>query len=281
MSGLSARDAVAQIIELGLPGLNEGGARLIDQVTKSFRNSPKFVECEEPGRYVLQESPAGEENNSLILEDSGISDEKTVSSNEMVEVAKQLQSLQKSRSFLLGSGVVELSEEQSVDRHARNRKAVANISEEFAKQSKGGKDYHQKPSSSARFRSRKIMQIDQNVSRCKRDDGKGWRCSWPAEDGYTMCTHHRKRSISQGQCRRKKGRFYSDPTVSAKSLPPCSIYVTNSRVLPEVVTPAASWSPFLDEELAHDEHRQFLKAKSMKSLLSKPPKNFSHFRKAV
>lgn len=284
MFGLSARDAVAQIIEQGLPGLNEGDARLIERVTKSFRNSSKFVESVELGRYFLQEPPASEVNKSVIVGDSAIDHEETVSSSEMVEVAKQLQSLQKSHnSFSLGSGVAELSEAPSV--HASNQKAVS-ISQEFVKQSQSGRDYKdvtamdQKATSSARFRSQKVMEMDPNVTQCKRDDGKGWRCSRLAEKGYTMCNHHRKRSISQGQCRRTKGRLDSEPTISAQS-PPCSTFVANSRVIPDGVITAGSWSPFLDDELAHDEHRPFLKAKSMKSLLAKPPKNFSHIRKAV
>ncbi|KAG0598576.1 hypothetical protein M758_12G085400 [Ceratodon purpureus] len=287
MSGLSARDAVAQIIEQGLPGLNAGGAKLIDQVTKSFRHSPKFVECKVPGRYVLQDSPARNETKMWVLEDSGISNNNTVSSSDVVEVAKQLQDLQKSRSFSLGSGDVELSDQgQSVDGHARSWKAVANSSEELAKESEGGEDNYEDVTATnrkARSKSRKVMQcIDQLVSRCKRDDGKGWRCSFPAEARHTMCTHHRKRAVSQGQGRGTKRKFYSDSAVSAKRPPSDPIYVANSRVLPDVVTPAAatSWSPFLDEELAHDEHRQFLKAKSMKLiLLSKPPRKNSHTRR--
>ena len=282
MSGTSAHNAVAQIREQGLPGVSEGGSGLTEQVMNSFRNSSKFVEGEKPGKYVLQvQNFPG--TKSLIVEESGISDLKnTVPSSEIVEVAKQLQNLQ---SFPRGSGGGEWSEAQFDDRQARKRKALANISEsEWDSESMYDDDIAENEEPSVRYKSRKVMHIDEDVSdlRCKRDDGKKWRCCRPAEAGYLMCTHHRKaRASAQGKCGRKKGsRLYNpDRSSPAERSPP--VYVANSRMLADVdyIAAASCWSPFLDEELAHDEYRQFLKAKSMRSLLAKPARKFSHIRK--
>ena len=266
-TGVSARDAVVQILEQGLPGLIEGGERLIVQVAKSFRNSSKFVEREERGRFALQDSLGREEIKSLIIEDSEISRGEMVSSTDMIEAARQLQNMQKSHSNSLGSGDVELCETPSF--HGGNHKAVQNRTEGFVGQSKLGTNYtgitavNQKSSSSA-SRSQNVTQPNQSDSQCKRDDGKGWRCSRPAEGGHTMCNYHREQ-ICRAQSRRKRPKFDVEPTVAAKSSP--SRYVVNTRAVPNAIVTASDYCPFLDDELAYDERREFVKAKSLKSLL--------------
>lgn len=266
-TGLSARDAVVQILEQGLPGLIEGGERLIVQVAKTLRNSSKFLEREERGRFVFQDSPGCEKNKSLFIGDSEISREETVSSTDMIEAARQLQIMQKSHSNSLGSGVVELSEISSL--YGGNHKVVQNMSESFVGQSKLGTNYtevtamNQKSSSSA-SRSHNIIQADHRDSLCKREDGKGWRCSQPAEDGYTMCGYHREQ-ICRAQSRRKRPKSDVEPTFAAKSSP--SRYIVNTRAVPNAIITSSDYSPFQDDELAYDERRQFVKAKSLKSLM--------------
>lgn len=258
-TGLSARDAVVQILEQGLPGFIEGGERLIVQVAKTLRNSSLFLECEERGRFVIQDSPRREENKSLDTGESKINREETVSSTDMIEAARQLQIMQKSHSNSLCSDVVELSETSSF--HGGNHNAVQNVNQSFVGQSKLGTSYtdvtamNQKSSSST-SRSHTVTQTDHIDSQCKREDGKGWRCSQPAEGGYTMCGYHREQ-ICRAQSRRKRPKSSVEP----------SRYVVNTRAVPNAIITSNDYSPFLDDELAYDERRQFVKAKSLKSLM--------------
>lgn len=267
-TGLSGHDGVAQILEQGLPGLIEGGDRLAMQVAASFHNRSKFVELEEHGRFVSQDSPAGEENKSFITGDSGMRRGETVSSSDMIEAAIQLQNMQKSHSNSLCSGVVELSETPSF--HGGNHEAVQDMTKGFLGRSKVGTNYtdvtakNHKASSSA-SKSQNVTQTDQSEFQCKRDDGKGWRCSRPAEGGYTMCNYHREQ-ICRAQSRRKRSKFDVEPTeVAVKTSP--SKYVINARAVPNAIVTASDCLPFTDDELAYDERRQFVKAKSLKSLL--------------
>jgi len=254
-------------LEQGLPGLIEGGDKMVVQVATSFRNSSKFVELEERGRFVSQDSPAGEEIKSLITGDSEISRGETVSSSDMIEAAIQLQNMQKSHSNSLCSGVAELSETPSF--HGGNQEAAQNVTKKFLGRSKVGTNYtdvttmNQKASSSA-SKSQNVTQTDQSEFQCKRDDGKGWRCSRPAEGGYTMCKYHREQ-ICRAQSRRKRSKFDVEPIAAVKSSP--SRYVLNARAVPNAIFTASDCRPFTDDELAYDERRAFVKAKSLKSLL--------------
>jgi len=45
------------------------------------------------------------------------------------------------------------------------------------------------------------------------------------------------------------------------------MYVANTRVMTDCDDFERVWSPFKDEELAHDEIRQFVKAKSIQSIM--------------
>lgn len=244
-AGLNGHDAVSPILKQVFPGLIEGDDRLA----------------------VSQPSPAGEENKSLIIVDSEISRGETVSSSDMIEAAIQLQKMQKSYSNSLCSGVVELSETPSI--HCGNQEAAQNQTKGILRRSEVGPNYtdvtamNHKASSSA-SKSQNVAQADQSESQCKRDDGKGWRCSRPAEGGYTMCKYHREQ-ICRAQSRRKRSKFETEPIVAEKTSP--SRYLLNARFVPSPIFTASDCLPFTDDELAYDERRPFVKAKSLKSLL--------------
>lgn len=267
--GVSARDAVAQIIEQRLPGLNEGGERLIVQVTKVFRKGSEFVEREGRGRYCLAEytSLVSGESMTLFTGDSEISRENTVSSSDVVDAARQLQNLQKIHSTLLGSGVDVLNE--SPCSHGSNRQANLSIVDGFVRHPKAGtvrKDVTatNHKASSTHSRSQTLAKLDPNEPQCRRDDGKGWRCSRSADAGFAMCKYHREQ-IYRAQNRRKKSKRDVEPTALAGCSPPR--YVANARAVPDDITAGSTNDPFLDDELPFDERRQFVKAKSLKSLL--------------
>ncbi|XP_024382174.1 uncharacterized protein [Physcomitrium patens] len=268
ITGVSACDAVAQMIEQGLPGSNDGDESLTVNVAKLFRDSSKFIEHEGRGRYFFPDFPAREENESLITGGSEFYGGEAVSSSDMIEAARQLQNLQQSYSNLLGSGFLELSESPSF--HDGDHKTVKNTIEGLVGQSNVGRDHkhvtaiNQRASSNV-SRSQKVIRADQVEYQCKRDDGKGWRCSRPAEFGITMCKYHREQ-IWKSQSRRKRAKFDAELTVPAEIS--SFTYVANARAVPNAVTTAKDHCTFLDEELPYDERRQFVKAKSLKSLLS-------------
>ena len=99
-TGLTAKEAVAKIMEQGLPGLNEGGETLIVQVAKSFRGSAAFVE--ERGRYFMQEPSfrdygisVSDTGNSISKRQKAARASDEASEIETaIEAAKQLQNLQ-------------------------------------------------------------------------------------------------------------------------------------------------------------------------------------------
>lgn len=260
MTDISVRDAVFQMIEQGLPGLSGVGERSVEEVAQSFRNSSKFVECKERGTYRLQDLPVGNEIKLLMKGDSEFHHEETVSSSDMLVAAKQLQHLHKSCSNSLGFGVIESTETSSV--RDSKRKVVQN--NPYVRQSKVAtvhKDISVRThnSISSTSRSRNFKRMDQIVTLCRRDDGKGWRCARPAQVGFAMCTYHRD-LINQGKERRMRARLEAGPN-------PQSRYVANARVMKNATNAKTSWSPFSDDELSCDEHRQFVKAKTITSLL--------------
>lgn len=97
-TGLTAKEAVAKIRELSLPGLNEGGERLIVQVAKAFRSSSAFIEREERGRYFVQDSSSLKEWENFNAEESSVNCEMAIlreptEAEKAEEAARQLQSL--------------------------------------------------------------------------------------------------------------------------------------------------------------------------------------------
>uniref|UniRef100_A0A7I4C119 WRC domain-containing protein n=1 Tax=Physcomitrium patens TaxID=3218 RepID=A0A7I4C119_PHYPA len=221
------------------------------------------------GRYCLAEytSLVSGESMTLFTGDSEISRENTVSSSDVVDAARQLQNLQKIHSTLLGSGVDVLNE--SPCSHGSNRQANLSIVDGFVRHPKAGtvrKDVTatNHKASSTHSRSQTLAKLDPNEPQCRRDDGKGWRCSRSADAGFAMCKYHREQ-IYRAQNRRKKSKRDVEPTALAGCSPPR--YVANARAVPDDITAGSTNDPFLDDELPFDERRQFVKAKSLKSLL--------------
>lgn len=251
-TGLSVRDAVAQIIQQGLPGLNGVGEGLIEQVKKAFFHSSKFVECKEHETFYLRGLPASKEDKSLATRDSELHHKKMDPSIDMLGAAEQLQYLQKSHSNSVVSSVVEPSDSPSVHGGKHNKARVRQS--KIANFHKDVVTRHNSSSSASGW-----QKGDGSVFQCVREDGKQWRCSQPAEAGFAMCSYHRN-LVNQGKERRKRTRMETGPKPSSK-------YVANKRVMKDSIVTDTDWNPFSDDELSFDEHRQYVKAKSMASLL--------------
>lgn len=260
-TGLTAKEAVAKIQEQGLPGLIDGGERLIVQVAKAFRSSSEFVEREERGRYFAQESiDLNDWKNSQRADDT---DEEVavddVDFETVIEAAKQLQKLQEQINI---EPVEDLSNQHSEENRWSSALRGKSSSGRIGKVEAPASTVSQKPS-------------DESAPRCNRDDGKGWRCVRLAESGFSLCKYHRDQ-IRRAEIRRRKARSKSkkpqsrpasvaQPAVKPSNPTPIDV---NAATVPEVEkTTVDAKATDSDNELPDHKRRRFVKAKSLKSLL--------------
>jgi hypothetical protein len=242
-AGLTAKEAVAKITEQGLPGLNEGGERLIVQVAKAFRASSSFME--ERGRYFMQEPPSvkdygisSDTENSSSRRESSASEIETA-----IEAARQLQNLQRIP--------------HDVELKGREEKAPA----ERRVGTSRSKSSAAKASSSSR---------EQSGPRCNRDDGKGWRCFRPAESGFSLCKYHRDQ-IRRAEIRRRRSKNKSkeqSPVKVSNPTPkePPNLAAKHPDIRADIKTVDAN-AVESDDELPDQKRRRSVKAKSLKSIL--------------
>ncbi|KAG0554330.1 hypothetical protein KC19_12G082900 [Ceratodon purpureus] len=247
-AGLTAKEAVARITDQGLPGLNEGGERLIVQVAKSFRGSSFFVE--ERGRYFIQESLSLKEKDyGMISSDTGYSSSRrdSGSASEIetaIEAARQLQNLQ----------MIPESAGDDVGFNGREEKSVADRRVGTSRSKKGAK----LASSSSR---------EQSGPRCNRDDGKGWRCFRPAESGFSLCKYHRDQ-IRRAEIRRRRSKNKSKDESPVNVSNPTPKEAANA-VIPDkdIVKIVDADLVESDDELPDQKRRRGVKAKSLKSIM--------------
>ncbi|XP_024364745.1 uncharacterized protein [Physcomitrium patens] len=261
-TGLTAKEAVTKVRELGLPGLNEGGERLIVQVAKTFRSSSLFVEREERGRYFIQDSASPKEWGDSDADEAIVSREKAVSTEvteveKTIEAARQLQNLQR------------------IQEDGGNREGVTSHSEKSGGEVKTGADrrgvtLRSKSSTRSSSSQKTSLSGDQSGPRCNRDDGKGWRCFRPAEVGFSLCKYHRDQ-IRRADIRRRKSRNKSKEQSLVQSPVKTSKLTLKNVVKPspvsEVDTSVDVNSIDSDDELLDSKRRKFVKAKSLKSIL--------------
>lgn len=276
-AGLTAREAVARINEQGLPGLcTEGGERLIVQVAKAFRNCAVFIQREERGRYFVKDAsryimhrnfPSKEDSNY------GVSD-KAVNSS-MIEAARQLQNLQKSQSKLQSSSSGMLVKP--------SRRFGSSAPDSSRRTQQNGETGHRNLGKRVRatvvsgrvsgFNKKASPVVDQSQPQCNRDDGKGWRCSRPAEAGFALCNYHRDQ-IRRAEMRRKsaKAKIGKPNAVAAAGNFPARYMQqqgdNNKKpwTRPKAVKIPGDF-PISDDESPDQKRRKFIKAKSLKSLL--------------
>lgn len=271
-TGLTAKEAVAKIQEQRLPGLIDGGERLIVQVAKAFRSSSAFVEREERGRYFMQESSDLEAWESFQTTDSSKREEATVEPppksaetefETIIEAAKQLQKLQ---------------EPIHVEPKVTTKSGTDHWAQALRSKSTSSRGKVEPPTPSTSQKASPSSR-DQPGPRCNRDDGKGWRCVRMAEAGFSLCKYHRDQ-IRRAEIRRRKARNKSkklqqqspaSPSGSpvqpaGKPSNPTSKEVAKAvRIAPEKTTDAKAMGS--DNELHDHKRRRFVKAKSLRSLL--------------
>ncbi|KAG0623329.1 hypothetical protein M758_3G165800 [Ceratodon purpureus] len=267
-TGLTAREAVAKILEQGLPGLIEGGERLIVQVAKLFRSSPAFAEREERGRYYIQETFQELMGwDDFQTGDANTKCEKTVPSNAEIKNATEAKTqLAKSQSFKAEPDCETEEFTERVGRSGTGRWVLA---------------------LRARIRQRKPispktspLRDPDTKLRCNRDDGKGWRCVRYAESGYSLCNYHREQ-IRKAENRRRKSRSKSKKRQTlTKPLSPVIAPVQpdtkpsnptfegdmKAATVPESGKAVEANAIEFDAEMPDRKSRRFIKAKSLKLL---------------
>uniref|UniRef100_A0A7I4EDJ1 WRC domain-containing protein n=2 Tax=Physcomitrium patens TaxID=3218 RepID=A0A7I4EDJ1_PHYPA len=254
-TGLTAKEAVAKIRELSLPGLNEGGERLIVQVAKAFRSSSAFIEREERGRYFVQDSSSLKEWENFNAEESSVNCEMAIlreptEAEKAEEAARQLQSLQRVQENIVDrEGVTNRKEKNGLEGKLDHRIVTLRT----------------KSGARASSSQKASLSRDQSGSRCNRDDGKGWRCFRPAEVGFSLCKYHRDQ-IRRAEIRRRKSRNKSKEQIPVKPLYPIPKDVKISSIS-EVDKSVDANMIESDDELPDIKRRKFVKAKSLKSIL--------------
>lgn len=269
-TGLTAKEAVAKILEQGLPGLIEGGERLIVQVAKLFRSSPAFAEREERGRYYVQETfqeLMGWGDFQTV--DADIRREEAVPSSAATETKNAIAAatqLAKLQSIKVEPVCERVGFTESVGRSGTGRWVLA-----LRSKSRGKESTSQKTSP---------LRDPETEFQCNRDDGKGWRCVRLAESGYSLCKYHREQ-IRKAEVRRRKSRTKS----KKRRTPPMPLSPVSAPVQPEIkpsnpifegdvkvaTVPEAGKtvdanSIESDNELPDHKSRRFVKAKSLKFL---------------
>lgn len=265
ITGLTAKEAVAKILEQGLPGLIEGGERLIVQVAKLFRSSSVFVEREERGRYFVQMSfqeLMGWSN--FQTGDANIKGEKVVpdgagtESEEAIDAATQLAKLQSVKPEPIDETVGFTNR---VVKSGTGRWVLA------LRASKRGEE----KSSSTKTSPRRDPET--GVLQCNREDGRGWRCLRLAESGFSSCKYHRELT-RRAESRRRKIRAklmkrQSPESASVQPEKPSNptfeddVKAVNVRDEDKTVSPNSYES---HNNLPDQKRRRFVKAKSLKSL---------------
>jgi hypothetical protein len=170
--GFTASEAVSEIVQQGLPGLEEGSKRFNVQVAKALR-SPCFVQLAS-GRYFLYHfvsSKVGPDALDFELHHHG--------------VLPHITSLEGGKCAILDTS------RRKRGAHAASTLFSANLDTE----AEGGTLPRQEESW-AQFRKRKrrapVSQRELSIgpTQCKRYDGRGWQCTQKTEEGCSFCEHH-------------------------------------------------------------------------------------------
>lgn len=195
--GLSASEVVKHMIDQGLPGLKEGGARHTVQVANVLRSSSSFFSLGDK-KYLLcatvdstwnssttetakSSKPSGNTRNTntskgkskVVADDS--------SENELAKAVNTKLRLASSKSTTRTGKKVQ----------AEKLKDVSNEEEIVAGMAMASST---EPAAVvvrvARRRGPSSSQKGKGPTQCKRYDGRGWQCARLTEPGYSLCVHH-------------------------------------------------------------------------------------------
>ncbi|CAK9856518.1 unnamed protein product [Sphagnum jensenii] len=197
-NGLTASEAVSEIVEKGLPGLEEGSKRFSTQVAKAL-HSPCFVQLPS-GRFFLYHfvsTETGPDKLDLELHGNGF--------------LQHLSSLEDGKCVML---------KKSRRKRGGHTAAAAVFSVNLDTEAEGGTLPRQEESCAQdviKFRKRRRRapasqrELAIGPTQCKRYDGRGWQCKQKTEEGYSFCEHHQA-LINKRALRLQLGKIQSCTT---------------------------------------------------------------------
>jgi hypothetical protein len=195
--GLSAREAVQSIIELGLPGLKEGGGRPSVQVANILRSSSSFLATTDKHYIFCPHSQTRRERDQSQGMEPGPAAGTSVKLEEPEwqqgrrQQGNGLLSKPGPMSGSLGIGDWKINAAAAKEIPSTESKDQLVESQETDPEEdlgSGGKE----PGAALKRRRRGplVSQKGKGRTQCKRYDGRGWQCSRLTEPGYSLCEHH-------------------------------------------------------------------------------------------
>jgi len=247
--GLTAREAVAKLVEYDLPGLQEGERSSV-QVAKVLR-TPDFVHLEDGKYFIYPSTP-----HAVVAESSTQS-----------EPSQQHGTFQ-ARQDISGNSVLNLN--------GSRRKRKTSFSD-------GSRD-----NNTSDLSDKNVVQLEEKIElkkrrrrapssqhelaigprQCKRYDGRGWQCTRETEEGLSFCEHHQalmnKRTLRLNLAKkRRKGGTDVDMDVKQPKAGTAVEEGSNRNSKEQQPVVVASHGI---EDLIHNQRRRLVKARSLKSI---------------
>jgi hypothetical protein len=200
-AGLTAREAMSDILEQRLAGVEEGAVQSSRRIAKLLRSSPYYMEVGE-GRFALCTAV--------------IDSEQTIARGESPPKLQEEDSLQSTRSgkesesSIADDSKSSASSEEAPAIRKKRKRAVREASE--AERSK--------PVRTGRPKKLQYMKQEnaENLgNQCNRTDGKGWVCPILAKPGYQLCDHHLDKLRCKPGSRSKKKKLTKTAAVEAEA----------------------------------------------------------------
>lgn len=253
--GLTAREAVAKLVEYDLPGL-QSGERSSVQVAKVLR-TPDFVHLEDGKYFIYPSTP-----HAVVAESSTQSE------------PSQDQGTFQARQDVNGNSVPNLHGSRRKPRKASvsdgsKENTTSDVSEKNALQ------FEEKIELKKRRRRPPSSQHELAIGprQCKRYDGRGWQCTRETEEGLSFCEHHQalmnKRTLrlNLAKKRRKGGGTGTDVDVEpqpSKAGAGCALDEGSSKSSKDQQLVVAAGHGI--DDLIHNQRRRLVKARSLKSI---------------
>jgi len=272
--GLTAREAVAKLVEYELPGLQEGERSSV-QVAKVLR-TPDFVHLVDGKYFIFPSTP-----HAVVAESSTQSE------------PSQQPVLQPRLDINLNLTVPNLN-------HRRKRAPVktttststvaaasysetSELSDKVPEEKIELKKRRRRPPSSQH-------ELAIGPRQCKRYDGRGWQCTRETEEGFSFCEHHQalmnKRTLRLNLAKKRRATNPTEVDVEQQGKAAAGAATTttlenggggggssaatttttchnNINMNKEQLTVVA---PYGIEDLIHNQRRRLVKARSLKSI---------------
>lgn len=205
-AGLTAREAMFDIMEQRLAGVEEGAVHSSRRVAKLLRNSPYYMEVGE-GKFALCTAVIDSEQDIAREEfPPNLQEEDSQQSSRSAKGLSESSTADDSKSLAS-------SEDKAPAIRKKRKRAVREASEAET-------EVRSKPVRTGRPKKLKYMKQEnaENLgNQCNRTDGKGWVCPLLAKPGYQLCDHHLDKLRCKPGSRSKKKKLMKMAAVEAEA----------------------------------------------------------------